>query len=191
MSSWEFPMSGPYSGQVGTGKDVPPLLTKRMTPIPASLRLPKLIALCLALAACAQYQPLPLPDHPVLAARLSDLLRDGQPLAAPLTIGTVATLALRNNADLIAARAQHGVAQAQLLQAGLPPNPQVTGAILPLVAGVGTTTAWNAGLGCDFKSLITLSARRGAARESARQVDAQLLWQNGRSLGRPACWPWT
>ena len=51
----------------------------------------------------------------------------------------VALLAVQNNPDLRAVRAQHGVAQAQVLQAGLLPNPQFTGAFLPLVAGVGTT----------------------------------------------------
>jgi len=95
---------------------------------------------------------------------------------APLTVSEVAVLAVQNNPDLRAVRQQHGVAQAQLLQAGLLPNPQVTGAMLPLVAGLGTTTAWNAGISEDIRSLITLSTRRRSARESARQVDAQIVW---------------
>lgn len=155
-----------------------------MPHIRARLRLMSLASLCLALAACAQYQPLPLPNHAAPAGSLSELRGDAQALTAPLTINEVATLALQNNPDLIAARAQHGVAQAQLLQAGLPPNPQITAAILPLVAGPGTTTAWNAALSYDIKSLVTLSARRRAARAAAQQVDAQLLWQEWQVEGQ-------
>ena len=155
-----------------------------MSHIRARLHPMSLGTLCLALAACAQYQPLPLPNHAAPAGSLSELRHDDQALTAPLTINEVATLALRNNPDLIAARAQHGVAQAQLLQAGLPPNPQLTAAILPLVAGPGETKAWNAVLTYDVKSLVTLSARRGAARASAQQVDAQLLWQEWQVIGQ-------
>jgi outer membrane protein TolC len=140
--------------------------------------------LCLALAACAQYQPLALPSHAAHVSSLSDLRQDGQARTAPLTINEVATLALQNNPDLLAARAQHGVAQAQLLQAGLPPNPQLVAAVLPLVAGPGVTKAWNAALSYDIKSLITLSARRRAARDTAQQVDAQLLWQEWQVVGQ-------
>ncbi len=69
-------------------------------------------------------------------------------------------LAVQTSPDLIASRAQHGVARAQLLQAGLLPNPILTGAILPLIAGVGNTNAWNAGLSTDVTALSTLRARR-------------------------------
>jgi outer membrane protein TolC len=103
---------------------------------------------------------------------------------APLTVAAVARLALENNPDLVAMRAQHGVAQAQLLQAGLPPNPTVTGAILPLAAGVGTTQAWNAGISEDIRSLITLSDRRESAGQGARQVDAQIVWQEWQTIGQ-------
>lgn len=150
----------------------------------ALLRLLSLGALCLVQAACAQYQPLPLPSHPALASTVSDLRHDGYALTAPLTVSEVAMLAVQNDPDLLAARAQHGVAQAQLLQAGLLPNPQLVAAILPLMAGPGVTKAWNAALSYDIKSLITLSARRRAARNAAQQVDAQLLWQEWQVVGQ-------
>jgi outer membrane protein TolC len=143
-----------------------------------------LAAPCAALAGCAAYGPLPLPDKPGLAASLDGLRRDGMAPHTPLQVSDVAMLALGNNPELRAVRAQHGVAQAQLLQAGLPPNPQVTGAFLPLVAGVGTTSAWNAGLSQDIKSLVTLSTRRRSAREAARQVDAQIIWQEWQVVGQ-------
>jgi outer membrane protein TolC len=155
-----------------------------MTRTFAMLRLPRLLGLCLVQAACAQYQPLPLPRHPALASSVAALQHGGQALPRSLTLADVSMLAVRNNPDLRAARTQHGVAQAQLLQAGLPPNPQLTASILPLVAGPATTTAWNAALSYDFKSLVTLSTRRRAAREAARQVDAQLLWQEWQVIGQ-------
>lgn len=139
---------------------------------------------CAGLAACARYGPLPLPAKPDLAGSLIGLRHGGVSFDAPLSVSEVAVLAVQNNPDLRAVRAQHGVAQAQLLQAGLLPNPQATGAILPLVAGLGTTTAWNAGLSEDIRSLITLSTRRRSARESAKQIDAQILWQEWQVIGQ-------
>jgi outer membrane protein TolC len=102
----------------------------------------------------------------------------------PLSVWDVAALAVRNDPDLRAARLQHGVAQAQLLQSGLLPDPQFNGAILPLVAGVGTTYAWTAGLSQDVKALVTLSDRRRGARYGAGQVDAQILWQEWQVAGQ-------
>jgi outer membrane protein TolC len=134
-------------------------------------------ALGLALAACGAPADLPLPTEPSLAGSLH---RDG----SPLTVTQVALLAVQNNPDLRAVRAQHGVAQAQVLQAGLLPNPQFTGAFLPLLAGVGTTPAYNAGLSEDIRALITLSSSRAAARASAGQVDAQILWQEWQVIGQ-------
>jgi outer membrane protein TolC len=54
----------------------------------------------------------------------------------------------------------------------------------PLVAGVGTTQAWTAGFTEDIRSLITLSSNRKAARASAAQVDAQILWQEWQVIGQ-------
>jgi outer membrane protein TolC len=139
---------------------------------------------CLFASGCASYHPLPLATRPQLAAHLGALRHDGVSVSRPLTVDAVGWLALENNPDLLATRAQHGVAQAQLLQAELPPNPQVSGAILPLAAGVGTTNAWNAGISEDIRSLITLSERRIGAQSAARQVDAQILWQEWQTIGQ-------
>ncbi len=129
--------------------------------------------LCVLLAGCTGYTRLELNDTAKLAPDLATLRHNNVPITQPLSIRQVAILAVENSPDLIAARAQHGVAQAQVLQAGLLPNPQITGAILPLVAGVGTTAAWNAGMNEDVRTIITLSSTRRAARSSADQVDAQ------------------
>ena len=128
----------------------------------------------LALAGCARYAPAPLTPAPVLAADS----------AGPMTVAQVTARVLRDDPDLAAARAQRGVGRAQLLQAGLLPDPSFNGAILPLAAGVGTGFAWNAGLTEDVRALVTLSARKAGAREAARQVDAQLLWQEWQATGQ-------
>jgi outer membrane protein TolC len=148
------------------------------------LRRLMLAALGLALAACGAPADLPLPVQSGLAASLDGLRRDGVDASAPLTMTQVALLAAQNNPDLRAVRAQHGLAQAQVLQAGLLPNPQFTGAFLPLVAGIGTTPAYNTGLSQDIRALITLSSSRDAARASAGQVDAQILWQEWQVIGQ-------
>jgi outer membrane protein TolC len=136
------------------------------------------------LAGCASYSPLNLPSTVPLASSVAALRHDEIPVTRLLTISQVAALAVENNPDLVATRAQRGVAQAQLLQAGLLPNPQFTGAVLPLVAGVGTTTAWNAGVGQDIRSIITISATRRAAAASADQIDAQILWQEWQTINQ-------
>ncbi|HEX3995900.1 MAG TPA: hypothetical protein VHX39_32425, partial [Acetobacteraceae bacterium] len=141
-------------------------------------------ALGLALAGCGAPADLPLPAQPNLADDLGSLHHDGINVAAPLTVTQVALLAVQNDPDLRAVRAQHGLAQAQVLQVGLLPNPQFTGAFLPLVAGVGSTPAYNAGISEDIRALITLSSSRKAARASAGQVDAQILWQEWQVIGQ-------
>ncbi len=127
-----------------------------------------------ALSACAAYAPRPLPAAPALRAGVS----------GPLSVAQVTAIVLRDDPDLVAARAQRGVGRAQLLQAGLLPDPQFTGAILPLAAGAGTGFAWNAGISEDVRALVTLSVRKAGARQAAAQVDAQLLWQEWQAAGQ-------
>ncbi|HET8613756.1 MAG TPA: TolC family protein [Sphingomonas sp.] len=136
-----------------------------------------LAALLLA-AGCAHYTPLPLPTAPPLAQALPAMP------SAPLTVEQVAALAVERNPDLIAARARRGVAQAQLVQAGVLPNPSLAGAFLPLISGAGAVPAWNVGITQDIKALIVYKPKVRAARDSARQVDADLLWQEWQTAGQ-------
>jgi outer membrane protein TolC len=142
------------------------------------------LLLCVALAGCSAAVPLELPRQAHLAPDVGSLRHEGVLITGPLTVTEVATLVVQNNPELVAIRAQQGVARAQVLQAGLLPNPQLTSAYLPLVAGVGTTSAWNAGVGEDIRSLITLRSARRAALASADQVDAQILWQEWQDIGQ-------
>lgn len=134
------------------------------------------------LAGCAHYRALPLDTAPALAPDLAAV----QPALAdtPLTVPQVVALALARNPALRAVRARRGIAQAQLLQAGLLPNPVLSGAFLPLISGGGSVPAWTAGLTQDIKALVTYRARRRGARDAAAQVDAEILWQEWQVAGQ-------
>jgi len=136
------------------------------------------------LAGCATYAPLPLNKAAALKDRVVQL-NPGAPFMPPaLGIEEVALLALRNNPDLVAARAQAGLAQAQMFNAGIAPNPSVNGSYGFLLSGPGTMGALAAGLSQDLKSLVTLSSRRTAAGHAARAVDARLLWQEWQTVAK-------
>ncbi len=136
------------------------------------------------LAGCATYSPLPLSGDPQLAASVDRLAHDQPLTAGPMTVDQVTALAVQNNPDLRAVRAQHGVAEAQLIQAGVLPNPQLSLAVLPLLAGLGTTTAWNAALSFNFGALVTYRTRREAAQKTMQQVDADILWREWQLAGQ-------
>lgn len=137
------------------------------------------------LSGCAGYAPLPLDLRPKLRPALSDLAHPGLAvLPARLPVADVAYLAVENDPALRAARAQLGVARAQVIQAGILPNPVINAAYSPVLSGPGTTAAWSAGLSADLKALVTLSARRAAARAAEAQVNASLLWQEWQVIGK-------
>lgn len=144
------------------------------------------VAILLA-AGCETYSPLPLDTKPKLAVDLHALRNDTTPsvdLARPLSIEAVALLAVQNNPDLAAARAGRDIARAQVLQAGLLPNPQITGSYGFLRAGPGTVDQWTAGLDEDIRALVTLSASRRTAEFGAGQTEADLLWQEWQVIGK-------
>lgn len=147
---------------------------------------PVTAAALLVLANCQSYSPLPLNTSSASAKHLEEL--DFAPAAitsaTPLTIDTVAMLAVRNNPDLKAARAERGSAAAQILQAGILPNPPLNASYAFLLGGPGTIGAIAASLGQDVKSLVTLSARRRTAEAAAQSVDAGLLWQEWQTIGK-------
>jgi outer membrane protein TolC len=139
----------------------------------------------LVLSGCETYQRLPLASKPRLATNIQALRNDGAiDLGKPLTVADIAVLAVQNNPDLVSARGDRGIAQAQVLQAGLLPNPQISGSYGFLRAGPATVDQWTAGLAEDIRALVTFSADRRAAELAAKQVEADLLWQEWQVIGK-------
>jgi outer membrane protein TolC len=138
-------------------------------------------AVC-GLAGCASYHKAPLQLSAHLAASPSGLdrrLPDGRtiPVTPPLPARDIAALAVLNDPELIAARAQAGVAQAELLNAGLLPDPSINAGFAALISGPADVPAISGGLTQDLSALITYSVNRQAAKAGLAQVNAGILWQ--------------
>jgi outer membrane protein TolC len=146
--------------------------------------------LVLSLAGCATYDPLPLDTASNLKHRLADLDHAGVDIRRPLTVDDVTVLAVRNNPDLIAARFQRGVAQAQVLLAGILPNPSISASYLFLIPGGAATAAGafadavGASIVQDVQKSIAVIEKVRVAKADALQVDASLLWQEWQLIGK-------
>jgi outer membrane protein TolC len=135
-----------------------------------------------ALGGCAAYHAVPLRTAPDLASRpagLSDRLANGHRIntSAPLSLQDIAALAVLNDPDLRAARAQHDISAAELMAAGMPPDPSITGGFAALLGGPGTMPAISGAFTQDIGALITYKADRQASLAGLNQVDAGILWQ--------------
>jgi len=134
-------------------------------------------------------------DRDVVASRLSapnmDLIKVEarkikHPILRPvevdeqkgLTPEEAAILAILINPGLRAERDKEGISTAQLLQAGILPNPQFSGSLDFPVAGTtqGTVTAYGLSLGYDINALITRDAGIEAARLNASSVALNVAW---------------
>jgi outer membrane protein TolC len=144
--------------------------------------LPIATLVVLLLGGCAHYSALPLAQVAPLTPDVGAL--DGIGPRGPLSVSQVVDLALANNPDLKAARLKRAIAAGQVRQAGTLPNPALSGAFLPLLAGAGTVPAWNVGLTQDIKALITYRTKRRAAADSAQQVSADVVWQEWQVAGQ-------
>lgn len=151
-------------------------------------RWPAALLGAMLIAGCARYRPNPLPSAPDLAksppleAPASDFWLPGlapQPFPVHsfpkngLDELSVVTLAVFDNPDLKAARLQAGLADAQLLQAGLLPDPQVGAGFATSALNYGFSFALNE----DIQALITRGAAKAGAEAHRRQVHLDILWQ--------------
>lgn len=152
-------------------------------------------ALLFILQGCATYHPLPLTRSRVaqkLAAPNMETIEIKartirHPLLKPvkfnyrdgLSPDEAAILAVLVNPELRALRDEKGLAEAQLLQAGILPNPQFSASLDVPTGGStrGTVNAYGLGLGWDFASLISRGARKEAARSQSASVNLQVAWQ--------------
>jgi len=134
-----------------------------------------------ALAGCASYEPQPLDRTPNLAPELSTLA-EARPGA--LTIDDLDRLVLANNPDLRAVRTKLGLARAQIIEAGILPNPQVSFSYPFFVTGPEGVDAFNSGLSQDLKSIILRPIKIEAAHNAAAEIDASVLWQEWQTVGK-------
>ena len=144
---------------------------------------------------CAEYRPQPI-DLGTVEERLAvpppeslrlEAERIEHPILKPLELDLsdglspdeAAVLAVLLNPSLRAARDKQGVANAQLLAAGILPNPQVSLSLDQPYAGstAGTVTAWGLGVDYDISALITRGAGVDAARAEAQSVALDIAWQ--------------
>lgn len=137
----------------------------------------------LMLVGCTSYHPHPLPTAPDLAQAPSLTVPLAQLDVPGLTAHaipsggldeiTVMTLTVLNNPGLKTARLQAGVAGAQLLQAGLLPDPQFSADFATSALDYGGAL----GLSQDIQAIFTRGAAKAAAKASAKQVNLTILWQ--------------
>lgn len=142
----------------------------------------------LSLAGCATYQPLPLPQCATLAHAVTQIRHSLPPampgaapmaldVAQPLTPETVGMLAVLNAPELRSERGEYDLAQADVVQSALLPNPSVGLGYAALLGGPGVAAAYTASIAQDVASLVTYHSRVEAAKAHVVQVDADLLWK--------------
>ncbi len=152
------------------------------------------MGLCL-ISACASYEPKPLTTSSIeqaLVVPSRDQLRVkarliSHPILKPiefddrdgLSPDEAAILAVIINPNLKAVRDQRLIAGAQLLQAGLLPNPQLSFNPAFPVAGStqGVLTALGFGLNLNIVKLLTRKPRMETAGRQAAAVDLNVSWQ--------------
>jgi outer membrane protein TolC len=146
-------------------------------------------------AGCATYSPHPLTPAGVeeaLAVPPEDALRvQAEQLRNPLlpaipldlTDGLspdeAAVLAVLVNPALRAKRDRLALSSAQLVQAGILPNPMLDFSVDPVTGGKtqGTYTGYGFGVGWDLQSLLTRAPRVAAARSLVISVQLDVAWQ--------------
>lgn len=153
------------------------------------------VLLGFVMAGCATYRSLPL-DPAAVAHQLqppdSEAIRINaqaikHPLLPPLVYDDrdglspdeAAIFAVMANPTLRVARDQRGLAAAQLLQAGVLPNPQLSSSVDVPTFGttLRTVNAFGVGLNWEVTSLIARGARIEAAQAHAAAVDLDIAWQ--------------
>jgi len=135
-----------------------------------------------ALSGCVSYEPAPLDRTPHLATTARSLEEGANGHA--VTAAALDQLVLRNNPDLRAARAKLGVADAQILEAGLLPNPQFAASYPFFISGPNGSDGFALGLAQDLRSILLRPTRREVAANAASAVHASLLWQEWQTVGK-------
>jgi outer membrane protein TolC len=153
------------------------------------------IVVAVLLGGCSFYHPMPLNDaarDKALGPQPLDRVKVAaaslqHPLIKPIVIDgsggftpdEIAVMAVLESPELRATRDQRGVAHAQVIQAGLLPNPQFNQTIdVPHGnADPAYIKAYNTGLSWDVSALIARHDQIEAARASSAAVDLQVAWE--------------
>src|SRR5262249_20116299 len=124
------------------------------------------------------------PDMEVVRIKAKELRhRILEPIVFDMSDGIsadqAAILAVIASPKLRAVRDQRHLADAQLLQAGILPNPQLAyGLDFPTGGATqGTVNAFNFSFSWDITSLISRSAKINAAKADAASVDLDVAWE--------------
>ena len=151
--------------------------------------------LLLAFAGCSTYHPLPLDraaeDRALAPLDMRAVTLEAEKIRHPLlnpvrldptrgfTPEELAVVAVLTNPQLRAVRDQRALTGAQVLQAGLLPNPVASfGQDKPTGGNTqGTVTAYTTQIGFDLTSLLTYALRKEAASAQAQAVDLDVAWQ--------------
>lgn len=95
-----------------------------------------------------------------------------------LSPGEAAILAVDQNPRLRVARAERGIGQAELLSAGVLPNPRLDGSIDPIRYGPeAAVLGYGVGLSWNVTPLLARGARVSAAEENLTSIDLDIAWQ--------------
>ena len=170
----------------------------------AARRAVSVVAMTVALAACASYHARPLPSNGIEIRSIAALRID----PARLRLGPlksivvdpsdgldpleIAVLAVLNNPDLEAKRAAAGVSATQIFITGLLPDPQITLTTDHPISGPDHNQAFGLSPTIDLAGLMSRAYIRRNARDLGRQADLNLLWaewgvaQQARQLAETA-----
>jgi len=153
------------------------------------------LLLFLAVIGCATYHPMPITAEAVRAklqppdmAQVRILAGEIQhPIIHPIELKAdedlspdgAAVLAVLLNPSLRAVRDQKALSRAQLLDAGLLPNPEVTYSLDVPTGGntAGRVNAYGLGLDWNVTSLISRTAKVSKAEARSEAVDLDIAWQ--------------
>ncbi len=154
-----------------------------------------ILILMLFLPACASYHPMKIGQHAIDAAlkppdiqKISiEARRMAHPLLKPVAINLqnglspdeAAVLSVLTNPALKSIRDQRDIAEAEIIQAGILPNPQLSANYDIPTGGntAGTVNAYGLSLGWDFMSLIGRKDRIAAAKSEKAAVDLTIAWE--------------
>lgn len=151
-------------------------------------------ALAATVSACSAYHAQPLPpanaigapagvDWMAVQVRASEIKHPLLPalpvnLSDGLSPDEAALIAVAANPQLQVARAMRGVAQAQVIAAGVLPNPQVSGSMdRPTSDSTRAVTGISLGAAVDLLGFVTRGADRDAAQRRLQSIDLGLAWQ--------------